>query len=170
MFRVDDAICTGCGDCVDVCPAGAISLVHGKAQIDAAACIDCGSCADACPRGAIVAAGIADPAYISGRPGVSVSAIVPAKIESRRPEVEIAPAALRRSQFWPMVGSALVWAAHELLPEVIAAWRTSRAGVSQATDFGLIATNRRPSTNRRGGHRHRRGRARRGSPASRSPV
>ena len=158
MVRVDEATCTGCGDCVAACPPGAISLAAGHAHIDEARCADCGSCADACPQGAIV---IADAAISSG---ASMSAVVPivASVESislaRRPQIEVLPAAPRRSRLWPAVGGALVWAARELLPEVIAAWRTSRMRVVQPTSrksvtFGQVAS-RKPHS----GHRHRWGR------------
>jgi ferredoxin len=50
---VDSDRCTGCGACVEVCPAGAMALVEGKARVDEETCIGCGSCADECPEGAI---------------------------------------------------------------------------------------------------------------------
>jgi NAD-dependent dihydropyrimidine dehydrogenase PreA subunit len=50
---VETARCTGCGACVEVCPAGAIALMDGKACIDEEACTGCGACVDACPEGAI---------------------------------------------------------------------------------------------------------------------
>jgi len=56
MYKIDQALCTGCGLCFDACQAGAIVLVGGCVQIDAAACIDCGSCARVCPQGAILLA------------------------------------------------------------------------------------------------------------------
>lgn len=45
--------CTGCGLCIEACPAGAISLSHGRAQIDGT-CKGCGRCAALCPAGAII--------------------------------------------------------------------------------------------------------------------
>lgn len=45
--------CTGCGSCLDVCPAAAISLKGKKAAIDPQACIGCASCIAACPVAAI---------------------------------------------------------------------------------------------------------------------
>ena len=164
MYRVDEATCTGCGDCVEACPAGAISLVDGRARIDDATCADCGSCADACPQGAIVMADAASPAYAAIVPGTSIPAIVPAvaSVEAgslaHQPEVEVLPAEPRRSRLWPMVGGALVWAVRELLPEIVDSWRASRAEVSQPISFRPDVFNRRTSANRQSGHRHRWGR------------
>jgi Fe-S-cluster-containing hydrogenase component 2 len=50
---VDIARCTGCGACVDMCPAGAIALVDGRADVDRQVCTGCEACVDACPEGAI---------------------------------------------------------------------------------------------------------------------
>jgi formate hydrogenlyase subunit 6/NADH:ubiquinone oxidoreductase subunit I len=58
MFKVDKGKCVGCGECVNVCPAGAISLKDNKAVISDK-CVDCGRCAQVCPQGAIYpAAGV----------------------------------------------------------------------------------------------------------------
>ncbi len=53
MFQVDKEKCVGCGDCVEACPAQAISIVVGKAKINADKCVDCGRCVQVCPEGAI---------------------------------------------------------------------------------------------------------------------
>jgi len=45
--------CVGCGDCVDVCPYRAISLVDNKAEIVEAVCKGCGCCVAVCNSGAI---------------------------------------------------------------------------------------------------------------------
>lgn len=45
--------CIGCGSCVDVCPADAISLVDGKAVIDLDKCANCHACESVCPVDAI---------------------------------------------------------------------------------------------------------------------
>ena len=56
--------CTGCGECVETCPFGAISLVAGDggeiAAIDAAGCKGCGACAPICPENAIDLEGYTD--------------------------------------------------------------------------------------------------------------
>lgn len=160
MYRVDEAACTGCGDCVEACPAGAIALVNGRARIDGAACAECGSCADACPRGAIATA--ADLARSTEALATRVPAVAPSARAFRsdglaqRPAAEVLPAEPQRRSVWPLVGAGLIWAARELLPEALAAWRASRAKRSQSAScrsatFGHVA-----SLHRRPGRRHRR--------------
>jgi len=48
-------MCQGClaHPCVEVCPKGAVSIVHGKSVIDQSKCVKCGQCANVCPYGAI---------------------------------------------------------------------------------------------------------------------
>ncbi|AKB14049.1 MAG: 4Fe-4S binding protein [Methanosarcina thermophila] len=54
VAKVNVDLCTGCGSCVDECPAAAISLNDdGIATVDESECLDCGSCEDACPNNAI---------------------------------------------------------------------------------------------------------------------
>ena len=45
--------CAGCGECVGVCPTGAIALAaDGAIVTDAALCIKCCACVKVCPIGA----------------------------------------------------------------------------------------------------------------------
>ena len=164
MYRVDEAICTGCGGCVDACPVGTIALVDRRARIDDAACIDCGSCARACPQGAIL---MVDACPVI-QPYASLTAVAPVKASAEdaplvhRPGVEVLPAEPRPSRFWPMVSGAFVWAARELLPEVFSAWRKSRAGqlgAVQSVSRNSVTFGRAASRRPRSGHRHRWGRA-----------
>jgi len=53
VAKVNANFCTGCGSCVDECPAAAISLDNDLAVVDGDECLDCGACEDACPSGAI---------------------------------------------------------------------------------------------------------------------
>jgi len=53
MLRVDKTKCQGCGACVNVCPAQAISLIDDIASIDTKKCVECGKCVAVCPAGAI---------------------------------------------------------------------------------------------------------------------
>ncbi|MDM7992528.1 MAG: DUF362 domain-containing protein [Candidatus Fermentibacter sp.] len=44
--------CVKCGICMAHCPAGAISMPSGPAEISATRCIGCGECIQRCPKGA----------------------------------------------------------------------------------------------------------------------
>jgi ferredoxin len=50
--NIDKAKCTGCGDCVDVCPVEALSVENGKAVVNDE-CIDCAACVNTCPNDAL---------------------------------------------------------------------------------------------------------------------
>jgi uncharacterized protein (DUF362 family)/Pyruvate/2-oxoacid:ferredoxin oxidoreductase delta subunit len=45
--------CTGCGECVAICAAGAITLDSGRARVDDNLCTSCMCCHEACAVGAI---------------------------------------------------------------------------------------------------------------------
>ncbi len=53
IYRVEQANCTGCGDCERVCPVDAIDIVNGKSSIDPEKCIGCGFCQVVCSYDAI---------------------------------------------------------------------------------------------------------------------
>ncbi len=54
---MDQALCRGCGKCVEVCPFGAPELIELKdgimvSHVREAMCKGCGACAVVCPTGA----------------------------------------------------------------------------------------------------------------------
>ncbi len=54
MVKIDEALCTGCGDCVPGCHEGALQIIDGKARlISDLMCDGLGACIGHCPVGAI---------------------------------------------------------------------------------------------------------------------
>ena len=49
MPYIDKSTCTGCETCIKNCPADAIALVKGKAEINQKKCIGCAMCVSVCP-------------------------------------------------------------------------------------------------------------------------
>ena len=51
--KIDLDACSGCEDCVEWCPTGAVALVNGKAVVSPENCNYCTDCETVCPSGAI---------------------------------------------------------------------------------------------------------------------
>lgn len=53
--KINQMKCNGCGDCVNVCPAGVLKMKEGKAVVVNNDCFgdSCASCVEVCQPGAI---------------------------------------------------------------------------------------------------------------------
>jgi len=51
--KADEALCTGCGTCVDECPAEALTIKEVCPEVDPDKCIVCFCCQEKCPERAI---------------------------------------------------------------------------------------------------------------------
>ncbi|MDN7024729.1 DUF362 domain-containing protein [Methanoculleus sp. FWC-SCC1] len=50
---LDEAACTGCGKCTEVCPWAAMTMTGERARFNPEHCVGCGDCMRSCPAGAI---------------------------------------------------------------------------------------------------------------------
>jgi NAD-dependent dihydropyrimidine dehydrogenase PreA subunit len=54
IIDVDKDKCTGCEECVNVCPSEVFEMQNGKSEpVNVDACVFCKSCEDGCPEGAV---------------------------------------------------------------------------------------------------------------------
>lgn len=51
--KVNTELCTGCGACMEICPADAITIENGVAKIVEDKCRGCYACQNVCPAEAI---------------------------------------------------------------------------------------------------------------------
>ena len=67
-LELDPDRCTGCRECIEVCPHAVFAMTEGKAWIvDRGACMECGACARNCAAGALqVKVGVGCAAAIIG--------------------------------------------------------------------------------------------------------
>jgi len=126
--------CDGCGDCVEVCPEGAIQLVGGLAQINSELCTECEACVQACPSGAIK---VARPIAVREEPVAAVA---------ERP---------RPSALGTLAGAALTFIGSQTLPR---AANAIVGALDRWLSGKLAAESRRvaPSEGKPSGRRHRR--------------
>jgi ferredoxin len=53
LATVDEEVCAGCGDCVERCQFGALSLPLDLCVVDTLRCVGCGQCVTICPSDAL---------------------------------------------------------------------------------------------------------------------
>ena len=54
QVTVDKDVCTGCGECVEVCPVEVFELIDDKSEpVNVDECMGCESCVEVCEDGAI---------------------------------------------------------------------------------------------------------------------
>jgi heterodisulfide reductase subunit A len=70
VAEVDRDKCSGCGECILVCPYHAIERVEGKAQVNVALCKGCGTCVGACLAKAITGYHFTDEELIAQIEGI----------------------------------------------------------------------------------------------------
>jgi NAD-dependent dihydropyrimidine dehydrogenase PreA subunit len=146
MITIDTERCTGCGECLDACPTGAITMQNQVAFVDEEYCQECEVCLDLCPEGAILSAEIVEP----------VPVLEPAGAIQRQTADE--PVSLRQLAL-PVIGSALYWAGREMAPRLISLALDSLDRRMQSggptPDLG-IGRGRTSGSGRRQGRRRRR--------------
>ncbi len=101
MIYVDDARCTGCGQCLTVCDHGALALHDGVARIATERCAQCGACLSACPAGAICELlerplpAAAPPAHIPAARALTTPRTLLASTALKKVATHLAPALLQ---------------------------------------------------------------------------
>ena len=106
MIYVDVERCTGCENCLDICPTGAILMRHGTAFIEESLCTACEVCLDVCPQNAILAVEVFEPAESK-----QIEAVPTLQVEPQTKSLSLRGAL-------PVVGSALLWTGREILPRL----------------------------------------------------
>jgi Fe-S-cluster-containing hydrogenase component 2 len=153
MVYVNDTACNGCGDCVDVCPTGALIFQNNHAFIQQDICEGCEVCIDACPHGAILSEEIAPVSQevirIPETPATGSTSLAD--------HVEQVPI---REIVLPAIGSMLLWTGRELVPRLaeMALRYLDRRNQSLAPNMNkqnLTMRDRQPSKRQGNGQRRR---------------
>jgi Fe-S-cluster-containing hydrogenase component 2 len=142
MLYIDSERCTGCADCVAICPAGAIILAKERAHIDQTLCQGCERCIDVCPETAILS--IIEPDEVATPPVTA------------RPLPQTSASKRIIRQAMPVLGAALAFVAREVVPPLVNALLHSTQG-SRGTSAQRPYSNESAATSggSHGGQQHR---------------
>jgi NAD-dependent dihydropyrimidine dehydrogenase PreA subunit len=111
MVTVRYEDCTGCGDCIPVCPNNAIFLQNEVAVIDQTECGECCTCVETCQEGAIMS--------VEQEPQILTTVTVQEELPAvRQPSAEMIPTQPIQTLAIPAIGSVLLWTGREILPRL----------------------------------------------------
>lgn len=79
-FLSEPEMCNGCGDCAEICPEKAITIVEREPEINDVICSGCGACIPACPNEALDQQGLTEAHLMSQIEGILGSSEAPIKI------------------------------------------------------------------------------------------
>ena len=129
MIVIDEARCTGCGVCLNLCPQEAIVLEAGRVEIKQELCSGCGICISACPQCAIQEADLVPVTRLPARPEqklvVKVSPGGSERVPARTRPLEVvrpSPSALERRQAVAVAAGAVGPVALDLLARLADRW------------------------------------------------
>jgi len=63
--KVDEDLCVGCEECLEVCVFRGMEMVDGIAQVNQERCLGYGKCESTCPN-EVISIEISDPSYVDG--------------------------------------------------------------------------------------------------------
>jgi NAD-dependent dihydropyrimidine dehydrogenase PreA subunit len=142
---VNESLCTGCGECVDVCPSGAIRMVNSVAQIERSLCQECEACVYACPNRAIL--------VLQELPAAKQPIAV-------QPPMPVSEPVSSRSKVRPAIGAVFAFVGQEIAPRMIRvllnAWDRRQARSDIVSSPVVDVTGRVGYDPRGGGRRMRR--------------
>jgi len=98
--QVDEALCSGCGQCAEVCQFHAIVVLGGKTLVFPEMCHGCGSCTLVCPEGAIT--------EVPETLGILQAGSVPGGIHFARGLLNMAVPVIHQLKKWQLRGTAEV--------------------------------------------------------------
>lgn len=129
---IDVTRCSGCGDCVEICPEEAIALINQKAIVDHESCTGCGVCIDSCPEDAI-------------EPVIQAEIV---QADEQRAITQSRPSPLVRTAGTAVVvaGTGLLMKAAAGVVRAVGRWLLRRASSSRASSSpsGRLASSRQP--------------------------